>query len=54
MGAKLNVEPDKFCFYLTEIRTWDSMTCGGAGLLLWENEFGDDGINKFIIHKQCK
>lgn len=53
MGAKLNVQPDKFCFYLTEIRTCDSMTCGGAGLLLWENEFGD-GINKFIIHKQCK
>ena len=24
------------------------------GLLLWENEFGANGINKFIIHKQCK
>ena len=55
MGAKLNVEPDKFCFYLTEIRTCDSMTCGGAGLLLWENDFASaDGINMFIIHKQCK
>ena len=54
MGAKLNVKPDNFCFYLTEIRTCDSMTCGGAGLLLWENDFSGDGINKFIIHKQCK
>lgn len=54
MGAKLNVEPDKFCFYLTEIRTCDAMTCGGAGLLLWENDFGGGGINKFLIHKQCK
>jgi len=54
MGAKLNAKPDKFCFYLTEIRTCDSMTCGGAGLLLWENDFGGEGINKFIIHKQCK
>jgi hypothetical protein len=54
MGAKLNVKPDNFCFYLTEIRTCDAMTCGGAGLLLWENDFSGDGINKFIIHKQCK
>lgn len=54
MGPKLLAKPDKFCFYLTEIRTCDSMTCGGAGLLLWENDFGGDGINKFIIHKQCK
>lgn len=54
MGAKLNVEPDKFCFYLTEIRTCDSMTCGGAGLLLWEHDFSGNGINQFLIHKQCK
>ena len=54
MGTKLNVEPDNFCFYLTEIRTCDAMACGGAGLLLWENDFGGDGINKFVIHKQCK
>lgn len=54
MGTKLNVQPDNFCFYLTEIRTCDSMTCGGAGLLLWENDFSGDGINKFLTHKQCK
>ncbi|HPA16081.1 MAG TPA: hypothetical protein PKV75_12540 [Desulfobacterales bacterium] len=52
-GTKTS-KPEKFCFNITEITTYDKLSCGGVGVLLYRNDFEYDGVNIFLHKKECK
>jgi len=47
-------KPEKFCFNITEITTYDDLKCGGVGVLLYRNDFIYVGVNEFLHKKECK
>ncbi len=52
-----NNAPDKFCFNLMEVTTYDGTTCGGVGVLLYRNLHepplrGD--VNWFLEYRECR
>lgn len=50
--------PEKVCFRLTEITTYDDLSCGGAGMVLYRNDFGRStstkGAMDFFGQVHCK
>lgn len=52
-GTKTS-KPEKFCFNIMEITTYDDLRCGGVGVLIYRNDFVYDGVNIFLHKKECK
>jgi hypothetical protein len=56
-GKDTNKKPDRFCFNIMEITTYDDLGCGGVGVLLYRNEYVwpyNQDVNRFLDEKECK
>lgn len=52
-GAKTS-KPERFCFNIMEITTYDDLRCGGVGVLLYRNDFVFEGVNIFLHKNKCE